>query len=63
MYIFLYGKISAEKGEGTTEGEKEEPHWENLVEIIQTAFWEGALAEEARWQAVVMILKGKQEYQ
>ena len=55
-------KRAAEKGEGKTEGEEGEPHWENLVELIQTAFWEGKLAEETTWQAVVMITKGRQEY-
>ena len=44
------------------EGGPTEPHWENLVELIQTAFWEGELAEEAMWQAVVLIPKGKQDY-
>ena len=40
------GKQATEKGEGKTEGEEEgEPHWENLVEILQTAFREGDLAE------------------
>ena len=32
------------------------------MELIQTALWEGKLAEEAMWQAVVMITKGRQEY-
>ena len=32
------------------------------MELIQTVFWEGELAEEATWQAVVLILKGGQEY-
>ena len=43
------GKRAAEKGEEITEGEEEEgkPHWENLVELVQTAFQEGELAEEA----------------
>ena len=53
---------AAEKGEGKTDGEEGrpgEPHWENLVELIQTAFWEGDLVEEATWQAVVLIPKGK----
>ena len=35
----------AEKGEGKTEGEEGGPHWENLVELIQTAFWEGEMDE------------------
>ena len=33
-----------------------------MVEITQTAFWEGQLAEEATWQTVVLIPKGKKEY-
>ena len=36
---------AADKGEGTTE--EGEPHWENLVELVQTAFREGELAKEA----------------
>ena len=32
------------------------------MELIQTSFWEGELAKEATWQAVVLITKGKQEY-
>ena len=53
------GKLAAEKGVEKTEGEEEgEPHWENLVELVHTAFQEGELAEEATWQAVVMIPKG-----
>ena len=32
------------------------------MELIQTAFWEGELDEEATWQAVVLIPKGKKDY-
>ena len=32
------------------------------MELIQTAFREGELAEEATWQAVILIRKGKQDY-
>ena len=32
------------------------------MEIIQTAFRDGELAEEATWQAVVLIPKGKGDY-
>ena len=32
------------------------------MELIQTAFWEGELADEATWQAVVLIPKGKHDY-
>ena len=30
--------------------------------MIQTAFWEGELAEESTWQAVVLIPKGEKDY-
>ena len=56
---------AAEKGEGKTDIEKggpAEPHWENLVELIQTSFCEGGLDQEATWQVVVLIPKEKQEY-
>ena len=33
-----------------------------MVEMTQTAFREGKLAEEAAWQTVVMIPKGKGEF-
>ena len=33
-----------------------------MVEITQTAFWEGKLAEEATWQTVLLIPKGKGEF-
>ena len=39
-----------------------EEHWERVVELIQTTFWDGELAEEATWQAVVLIPKGKGDY-
>ena len=32
------------------------------MDLVQTAFWEGKLAEEAMWQAVVLIYKGKKDY-
>ena len=56
---------ATEKGEGNTGGEEggpAEPHWENLVDLIQTEFREGELAKEATWKAAVLIPKGKQEY-
>ena len=61
LAAFKREKKVDEKREGKTEGEEGGPHWENLVELIQTTFWEGELAEEATWQAVVLITKGKQE--
>ena len=33
-----------------------------VVDLVQTAFREGSVAEEAMWQAVVLILKGNKEY-
>ena len=49
--------------EGEWEGQTEaEGHWGRVLEIIQTAFWDGELAEEVTWQAVVLIPKGKGDY-
>ena len=56
---------SAEEGKGKTddeEGGKTEPYWERLMDLIQTAFREGDLEEEATWQAVVLIPKGEKDY-
>ena len=39
----------------------EADNWEIMVDLIQTAFREGKLAEEATWQAVVLIPKGKKD--
>ena len=33
-----------------------------FVDLVQTAFREGELAEEATWQAVFLIPKGKKYY-
>ena len=33
-----------------------------MVDLIQTAFQRGEMAEEALWQAVVLIPKGKKDY-
>ena len=32
------------------------------MELLQTAFRDGDLAEEATWQVVVLIPKGKKDY-
>ena len=40
----------------------DEGHWERVVELFQTAFRDGDLAEEATWLAVVLIPKGKGDY-
>ena len=65
-------EIAAAEGEKQateTEKEKEGPedrqegadNWKRFVDLVQTAFREGELAEEATWQAVVLIPKGKKE--
>ena len=48
-------------GEQEAQTEAEE-HWGRVVEIVQTAFRDGDLAEEVTWQAVVLIPKGKGDY-
>ena len=54
--------MSEEKGEEKTEaGEEGGELWGKLVEITQTAFWEGKLAEEATWHTMILIPKGKRE--
>ena len=40
----------------------EAPKWAMVVDLVHTELWEGKLAEEAMWQAVVLILKGKKDY-
>ena len=47
----------AQKG---TESESE--NWTRVVDRVQSVFREGNLAEEATWQAVVLIPKGKKDY-
>ena len=37
-------------------------NWESVVDLVQTDFEEGWLAEENTWQAVVLIPKVKWEY-
>ena len=39
----------------------EAANWEMVLDLIQTALQEGKLAEEATWQAVVLITKGKKD--
>ena len=53
-------KLAEEKGEEKTEAEEEgRDLWGKLVELTQMAFQEGEMVEEATWQTVVLILKGK----
>ena len=56
------GKL-AKKGEEKTAAEEEgRDLWGKMAYLTQTAFWEGEMAEEATWQTVVLIPKGKNEY-
>ena len=55
--------MAEEKGKEKTEAEERgEEMWGKVVEITQTAFRDGKLAEEAAWQTVVLIPKGKGEF-
>ena len=57
------GGVAEEKGKEKTEAEEEgEAMWRKVVEITQTAFRDGKLAEEATWKTVVLIPKGKGEF-
>ena len=50
------GKLAEEKGEEKTEAEEEGGDlWGKLVELTQTSFREGDMAEEVTWQTVVLI--------
>ena len=54
------GGKAEEKGKTKTAAEEEgEDLWAKVVELTQTAFREGKLAEEATWQAVVMSAEGR----
>ena len=44
--------------EATREDTPGTTKWDNVVEIIQSAFGEGRLPMECYWQMVVLILKG-----
>ena len=48
---------TTEEQEGT-----ESENWTRVVDLVQAAFREGKLAEEATWQVVVLIPKGKKDY-
>ena len=37
-------------------------NWTRVVDLVQAAFREGMLAEEAMWQALVLIPRGKKDY-
>ena len=57
------GETAAAEGEGGPKYPQEgADNWARFVELVQIAFREGEIAEEATWQAVVLIPKGKKDY-
>ena len=49
---------ATEEGKETTDGKEGismDPNWERLVDLVQTEFKEGGLADEATWHAVVLF--------
>ena len=55
--------MAEEQGKTKTATDEEgEDLWGKVVDLTQTAFREGTLAEEATWQTIVMIPKGKGEF-
>ena len=63
LVVARRGGKAEEKGKTKTAAEEEgEDLWAKVVKLTQTAFREGKLADEATWQAVVMIPKGKGKF-
>ena len=57
------GEETEERNRGRESTESmEASNWEMVVELVQTAFREGRLVEEATWQVVVLTSKGKMDY-
>ena len=55
--------MAEEKGRAKTATEEEGLDlWGKVVELTQTAFRDGNLEEEETWQTVVLIPKGKGEF-
>ena len=50
-----------EGGEDERE-DREQTKREQVVDLLQTDFWDRVLTDEATWQAVVLILKGGGDY-
>ena len=51
-----------EKGEIQREDKSGAENWARVVDLVQTSFREGDLAEESTWQAVFLLPKGKGDY-
>ena len=52
----------ARTGISEAQKEAESDNWARVVDLFQSAFREGKLEDEAMWQAVVLITKGKKDY-
>ena len=57
------GETADKEGGGQEDTREGAENWARVVELVQTAFRDGDLAEEATWQAVVLIPEGKKNYQ
>ena len=53
---------TAEGSPETTAGQEGAENWTRVVDLVQAAFQEGKVAEEATWQVIVLIPKGKKDY-
>ena len=49
------------EGGGQEDTQEWAENWMRVVELVQTAFRYGDLAEEATWQAVVLIPRGEKD--
>ena len=52
------GETAEKEGGGREETREGAKNWARVVELVQTAFRDGDLAEEATWQSVVLIPQG-----
>ena len=57
------GETADKEGGGQEDTREGAENWARVVELVQTAFRDRDLAEEANWRAVVLIPKGKKDYQ
>ena len=55
------GEIAEKEGGGRQDTREGAENLERVVELVQTDFWDGVLAEEATWKAVVLVPKGEKE--
>ena len=56
------GETVDKEGGGQEDTREGTENWSRVVELVQTAFRDRDLAEEATWQVVVLIPKGKKYY-